>query len=69
MANPTIEERLYTADEFRDITRLPENEHRRLELVEGVIVEMPSSNQMNTVIGMRIGHFLGVAKVMGEQSA
>ena len=51
-------ERLYTVEEFWEIARLPENEGRRLELEDGVIVEMASSSPVNTVTAMRIGHFL-----------
>src|SRR5690349_11072937 len=52
-----IHEKLYTPEEFFEIAALPENEDRRLELDEGVIVEMTSS-RLNTVTGMRIGYFL-----------
>ena len=51
-------EKLYTFEEFWDIAQLPENEDKRLELEDGVIVEMPSSSPTNTVTAMRIGHFL-----------
>lgn len=51
-------ERLYTAEEFFELARLPENEHRRLELDNGVIVEVASSRPINTVIATRISHFL-----------
>lgn len=51
-------ERLYTAEEFFEIARLPENEDKRLELDDGVIVEMGSSSRVNTITGMRIAHFL-----------
>lgn len=53
-----IGERLYTASEFITFANLPENEARRLELVEGVIVEMSASRQQNTVTLGRIIHFL-----------
>lgn len=53
-----IAERRYTAEEFSQIAQLPENENRRLELDEGVIVDIGSSSQENTVIGGRIIHFL-----------
>jgi Uma2 family endonuclease len=51
-------EKLYTVEEFWEIAQLPENEDRRLELEDGVIVEMPSSSPINTVTAMRIGYFL-----------
>lgn len=37
----TIQEKLYTVDEFWEIAHLPENDEMRLELVEGVIYIMP----------------------------
>lgn len=51
-------EQLYTAEEFWDITQLPENENRRLELEDGVVVEMASSRVENTITAGRIIHFL-----------
>jgi Uma2 family endonuclease len=51
-------EKLYTFEEFWDVARLPENENRRLELEDGVIVEMGASSPINTVTAMRIGHFM-----------
>ena len=37
----TVQEKLYTVDEFWEIAHLPENDEMRLELVEGVIYTMP----------------------------
>ena len=53
-----MREKLYTADEFWEIAQLPENEGRRLELEDGVIVEMPSSSPLNTIIAVRVATFL-----------
>lgn len=47
-------EKLYTAEEFYQIAELPENGERRLELEDGIIVEMPPSTPLNTVIAGRI---------------
>jgi Uma2 family endonuclease len=52
------QERLYTAEEFWDIAQLPENQDKRLELEDGVIIEMGASSPANSVTAMRIGHFL-----------
>ena len=52
-------EKLYSVDEFLEIARAEENQAKRLELDEGMIVEMPPSSQKNTVIAMRIGRLLG----------
>ena len=54
-----ITQKTYTADEFFEIARSPENEDRRLELEHGVIVEMPPSRPVNTVIAVRMARFLG----------
>ena len=53
-----VQEKFYTAEEFWQIARMPENEDRRLELDEGVIVDMGSSSQQNTVIAGRVIYFL-----------
>ena len=53
-----VRERLYTLEEFREIANLPENEEKRLEWEDGVIVDMGSSSRLNTVTGVRIAHFL-----------
>lgn len=53
-----LQEKLYTAEEFWEIARQPENELRRLELDEGVIVEMAESSPTNTVIAGRVIYFL-----------
>lgn len=53
-----LRQKLYTAQEFREYARLPENEHRRLELEDGVIIEMASSRPVNTVVAGRIIYFL-----------
>jgi hypothetical protein len=37
-------ERFYTVEEFWEIARLPENEGRRLELEDGVIVDVGASS-------------------------
>lgn len=53
-----LREKLYTAEEFFEIAALPENEDKRLELDDGVIVEMAGSSPINTVTAMRIGTFV-----------
>jgi len=53
-----VRERLYTAEEFWEIARLPENEEQRLELEGGVIVEMASSSPINTIVAGRVIYFL-----------
>jgi Uma2 family endonuclease len=53
-----VREKLYTFEEFWAFAQLPENENRRLELEDGVIVEMGASSPINTVTAGRILHFL-----------
>jgi Uma2 family endonuclease len=66
-----IGEKLYTADEFFDIARLPENENRRLELQNGEIIEMPPSRPVNTIVAWNIARIVGnyvVANDLGYMS-
>ena len=53
-----LRENLYTAEEFFEIAQLPENEDKRLELEDGIIVDMGSSSRLNVVVTTRIIHFL-----------
>jgi Uma2 family endonuclease len=53
-----LPEKLYTVDEFWAFMQLPENEGRRLELDEGVIVDMGSSSKRNTITAARIIYLL-----------
>jgi Uma2 family endonuclease len=53
-----LRERLLTFDDYWDMAQLPENEQKRLELEDGVIIEMASSSPINTVTAMRIGYFI-----------
>ena len=57
------QERLYTAEEFWEIAQQPENADKRLALVDGEIIEMPPSSQVNTVIAGRIGYFLNAVVI------
>lgn len=52
-----IREKRYTAHEFWQIARQPAYEGHRLELDEGVIVDMASSKPINTVIAGRVIYF------------
>jgi Uma2 family endonuclease len=53
-----VQERLITATKFWELTRQTENQDKRLELIDGVIVEMPPSSQKNAVIAGRFIYFL-----------
>ena len=54
-----VQAKLYTAEEFLEIVLLPENEARRLELIDGEICEMPPSSKRNTIIAARFVRWLG----------
>ena len=53
-----LREKLYSVEEFRQIARRSENENRRLELDDGVIIEMAASKPINTVTAARMIYFL-----------
>jgi Uma2 family endonuclease len=61
----TVQEKLYTANEFWEIAQSPENENKRLELVGGVIDEMPPSSPLNTIIAGRFIYYFN-AHVMAN---
>ncbi|MBK8025369.1 MAG: Uma2 family endonuclease [Chloroflexi bacterium] len=46
----TDRDRLYTAEEFEQFIREPENRERRLELIAGEIVEKPISTEEHGTI-------------------
>jgi Uma2 family endonuclease len=54
------QEKLYTAEEFWKIARLPENEGKRLELDEGEIVEFELSSPLNSITAGRVAYFLNI---------
>ncbi len=53
-----VQERFYTTTEFWEIVQRPENEQKRLELINGVIIEVPPSSPTNSMIALWIGHLL-----------
>lgn len=59
-------EKLFTAEEFWDIAQLPENQDKRLELEDGVIVEMGASSPANTVTAARLVYFLNAFVIPRE---
>ncbi len=52
-----LREKLYTVEEFIAFAQRPENEDKRLELDNGVIIEMAPSTPLNTIVAMRIAYF------------
>ena len=55
MALPGIEQRLYTAEDLWELSHQPENENRRLELIEGEIHEMPPAGGEHGGITLDLG--------------
>lgn len=54
-----VGEKLYTADEFFEWVQSEAYTDRRLELVTGVIVEMPPSRPINTIVAWNIARIVG----------
>jgi Uma2 family endonuclease len=54
----TVQEKLYTIEEFWAIAQKPENENKRLELVKRVIYELAPSSKKNTITAIRFASFL-----------
>jgi Uma2 family endonuclease len=61
-----LRENLYTFEEFWEIAHLPENADRRLELEDGVIVDMGSSSKLNTVVSGRLIHYLNAHVIAND---
>src|SRR3954469_1833190 len=54
-----IQEKFYSADEFWELSSLPENEDKRLELSEGVLIEMPPPGGKHGGYLFQIGLIVG----------
>ncbi|MEM6529918.1 MAG: Uma2 family endonuclease, partial [Chloroflexota bacterium] len=48
----------YTVADYLEIVALPENENKRLELIDGIIEEMAPSRKKNTEVALAIGAFI-----------
>jgi Uma2 family endonuclease len=53
-----VQEKLYTSEEFWEIAQRRDNDAKRLELINGIIIELPPSSPTNGMIAMLIGHLL-----------
>jgi Uma2 family endonuclease len=53
-----VKQKLYTNEEFLAFAQLPENAEKRLELIDGVVYEMPPSSRKNTVTAVRVSAFI-----------
>ncbi len=56
----SVREETITAEAFLEIANAPENADKRLELVRGVLVEMPPSSFDNSLTGYQLGSLLNV---------
>ncbi|MEQ8678029.1 MAG: Uma2 family endonuclease [Aggregatilineales bacterium] len=54
----TIDAKDFTAEAYLEFTQLPENDGKRFELIDGVIIEMPPSSKRNTVTAILFAHFV-----------
>lgn len=69
----SIQPRLYTAEEFDEFAELPENRDKKLEFIDGEIIEVPSnvySSEISSIIIRLLGNFVYERKlghVTGEQ--
>src|SRR5438105_5002987 len=54
----SIQERLYTADDLWQLSNLPENEDKRLELIEGVLYEMPPTGWLHGDVAGEFGAYI-----------
>ncbi len=59
-------QKLYTVEEFEQYVSLPENQDRRLELEDGMIVELAPSSFLNTVTEGRIIYYLNAVIIPGN---
>lgn len=53
----SIDEKRLTIDDFHEFILRPENQDRRWELVDGELIEMPSSSKINTIIAGIIAYY------------
>jgi Uma2 family endonuclease len=55
----TVQDRVYTADDLWDLSNLPENADKQLELVEGSLIEMTPSSAIPAIIAATLARLLG----------
>ncbi|MEO8394240.1 MAG: Uma2 family endonuclease [Chloroflexota bacterium] len=55
-----VQEKFYSAEEFWELSNLPENENKRLELIEGELIEMPPAGGKHGGIVFQIGLPVGM---------
>ncbi|MBI5931660.1 MAG: Uma2 family endonuclease [Chloroflexi bacterium] len=55
MANIALQEKDYTADDLWEISHLPENDGKRIYLIEGALYEMPPTSWLHGDVAMEVG--------------
>jgi Uma2 family endonuclease len=58
MALAEISHALLTAEEYWELISQPQYDDMRLELEDGVLVDVGESSPLNSIVGARIGYFL-----------
>src|SRR5687768_6041758 len=59
MALPEIREKFYSADELWELSHAPENDMRRFELSEGVLIEMSPASLKHGTVALKLGRVVG----------
>jgi Uma2 family endonuclease len=54
----TVQDRAYTADDLWDLSNLPENADKQLELIEGSLIEMTPSSAIPSIVAAAILSFI-----------
>jgi Uma2 family endonuclease len=59
MFQPQTQEKLYSAEELWELSHAPENDGLRLELSEGVLIEMSPAGGKHGTLTMKLGRLIG----------
>lgn len=58
MALPEVQEKLYTAEDLWELSHRPENDSKRFELSEGILIEMSPAGGKHGGIALDLGSFV-----------
>lgn len=59
MALPQIREKFYSAEKLWELSHAPENDSRRFELSEGVLIEMSPAGLKHGTLALQLGRVVG----------
>ncbi len=59
MALPEVQEKLYTAEDLWELSHRPDNEGKRFELSEGVLIEMAPAGLKHSGFALQLGRLIG----------